>query len=56
MHAGLQVWAVAPTRLLKFTRGDYQRYVRRNAAEAAEFLFAMARLLSYRVRHTTARL
>ena len=51
-----KVWAVAPTRLLKFTLKDYQRYVSENPSQAAVFLFAMARLLSYRVRHTTARL
>jgi CRP-like cAMP-binding protein len=51
-----KVWAVARTRLLKFTLGDYERYARENASEATVFLFAMARLLSYRVRSTTARL
>lgn len=51
-----KVWAVARTRLLKFTLNDYERYASKNASEAAAFLFAMARLLSYRVRNTTARL
>jgi CRP-like cAMP-binding protein len=51
-----KVWAVAPTRLLKFTLRNYESYASRNAPDATAFLFAMARLLSYRVRHTTARL
>ena len=51
-----KVWAVARTKLLKLSLGDYQRYAGENASEATVFLFAMARLLSYRVRTTTARL
>lgn len=51
-----KVWAVTPTRLLKLTLRDYELYASKNAAEATVFLFAMARLLSYRVRSTTARL
>jgi CRP-like cAMP-binding protein len=51
-----KVWAVTRTRLLKLTPNDYERYAGQHASEAAAFLFAMARLLSYRVRSTTARL
>jgi len=51
-----KVWAVMRTRLLKFTLRDYELYASQNAREATAFLFAMARLLSYRVRTTTARL
>ena len=51
-----KVWAVTRTRLLKFTLKDYEQYASKNAREAAAFLFAMARLLSYRVRTTTSRL
>jgi CRP-like cAMP-binding protein len=51
-----RVWAVKRTRLLKLTLKDYERYASQNASEAAAFLFAMARLLSYRVRSLTARL
>lgn len=51
-----KVWAVTRTRLLKFTLRDYELYASENAREASAFLFAMARLLSYRIRNTTARL
>lgn len=51
-----KVWAVAHTRLLKLTLNDYELYASKNAREATAFLFAMARLLAYRVRNTTARL
>ena len=51
-----KVWAVTRTRLLKFTLKDYELYVGEHAREASAFLFAMARLLSCRVRSTTARL
>lgn len=51
-----KVWAVARTRLLKLTIGDYELYASKHASEAAAFLFAMARLLSFRVRITTAQL
>jgi CRP-like cAMP-binding protein len=51
-----KVWAVTRTRLLKYTLKDYELYASSNAREATAFLFAMARLLSYRVRNTTARL
>lgn len=51
-----KVWAVARTRLLGFTLSDYELYASKNSAHAAEFLFAMARLLSYRVRFTTSQL
>lgn len=51
-----KVWAVTHTRLLKYTLRDYELYAGRNAREATALLFAMARLLSYRVRNTTARL
>lgn len=51
-----KVWAASPTRLLRFTLHDYERYAGQHPSAAAVFLFAMARLLSYRVRHTTARL
>jgi len=51
-----KVWAVMRTRLLRFTLKDYEQYVNQHAREATGFLFAMARLLSYRVRTTTARL
>jgi CRP/FNR family cyclic AMP-dependent transcriptional regulator len=51
-----KVWAVTRTRLLKLTLADYERYATKNARAATAFLFAMARLLSYRLRNTTARL
>lgn len=51
-----KVWAVAPSILLKLTLAEYKAYSRAHPAEAAEFLFAMARLLAMRVRTTTARL
>ncbi len=51
-----KVWAVTRTRLLKLTLKDYELYASKNASGAAAFLFAMARLLSYRVRITTAQL
>src|SRR5262249_45015184 len=49
-------WAGGRTRVLKITLGGYERDARKNAREATAFLFAMARLLSYRVRTTTGRL
>ena len=51
-----KVWAVTPTSLLKLTLSNYESYSRDYPAEAAQFLFAMTRLLSVRVRSTTARL
>jgi CRP/FNR family cyclic AMP-dependent transcriptional regulator len=48
-----KVWAVMGTHLLKLTLADYDAYASKNASDAAAFLFAMARLLAYRVRHTT---
>ena len=51
-----KVWAVTPSRLLKFTLEDYQRYAGANAADLPAFLFAMARLLAIRLRNATARL
>lgn len=51
-----KVWAVADSRLLKFTLNDYERYARRHTAEANVFLLAMARLLAYRVRSSRARM
>jgi CRP/FNR family transcriptional regulator, cyclic AMP receptor protein len=51
-----KAWAVAPTRLLRLTLPDYERYAREHPAEAQAFLFGMARLLSFRVRRLTARL
>lgn len=51
-----KVWAVTRTRLLKLTLEDYELYAGKNASEATAFLFAMARLLSYRMRSTMARL
>ena len=50
-----KVWAVTPALLLKFTLEDYQRYLGLNAAEAVTFLFAMGRLLSYRLRNPVIR-
>ena len=52
----VKVWAITRTRLLKFTLKDYELYASKNAREATAFLFAMARLLSSRVRNTTAQL
>jgi CRP/FNR family transcriptional regulator, cyclic AMP receptor protein len=51
-----KAWAVAPTRLLRLTLPDYERYAAAHGADARAFLFAMARLLSFRVRRLTARL
>lgn len=48
-----KVWAVAPTRLLRLTLSDYELYSSRNTSEANAFLFAMARLLAFRMRHMT---
>lgn len=49
-----KAWAVTPARLLRFTIKDYERYTSEHASEAPAFLFAMARLLAYRVRRLTA--
>lgn len=51
-----KVWAVADSRLLKLTLNDYEHYARTHTAEANVFLFAMARLLAYRVRSSRARM
>jgi CRP-like cAMP-binding protein len=51
-----KAWAVTPTRLLRLTLPDFERYASEHASEAPAFLFAMARLLAFRVRRLTARL
>lgn len=48
-----KAWAVTPARLLRFTIKDYERYTSEHVSEAPAFLFAMARLLAYRVRRLT---
>lgn len=50
-----KVWAVSPTRLLKLTPSNFELYASKHSHEASAFLFAMARLLAYRVRRATAR-
>jgi CRP-like cAMP-binding protein len=49
-----KAWAVTPARLLRLTLNDYERYVSEHVSEAPAFLFAMARLLAFRVRRLTA--
>jgi len=51
-----KAWAVAPTRLLRLTLSGFERYASEHASDAPAFLFAMARLLAFRVRRLTARL
>lgn len=51
-----KVWAVTSAQLLKFTFRDYEIYARDNVHEANAFLFAMARLLSFRLRNFATRL
>ena len=51
-----KVWAVTPTRLLKLSLADYERYAGEHPADARAFLFAMGRLLAIRLRNTTARI
>jgi CRP-like cAMP-binding protein len=51
-----KAWAVAPARLLRLTLEDYEHYASEHPSDAPAFLFAMARLLAFRVRRLTARL
>jgi len=50
-----RAWAVAPTTLFRLSLADFERYARSNPMDAQSLLFAMARLLAYRVRRLTAR-
>lgn len=56
MPRSAKVWAVAPSRLLKLSLSDFDRYAQQNPTQATAFLFAMGRLLAHRVRGARARL
>lgn len=49
------VWAVSEARLLRLDFADYERFAQEEPALAREFLFALARVLSIRLRHTSVR-
>ena len=51
-----RAWAVEPTRLLRLSLEDYRRYEQEHRLDAAALVFALARLLAFRLRRLTARL
>lgn len=56
MPRSAKVWAAVPSRILKLSLSDFDRYVQQNPTEANSLLFAMGRLLAHRVRSARSRL